>query len=355
MGLATLGNIAIYLPLCDGNGRQVAGGMAEELLYESIRYGYSNLDDYWNKSKENRPKKRKYRYETRFSPPEFVIALDELIVREGVEILFDATFSEPVMDNKRCKGVLVETKLGRKYYEASAFVDATGDGDLFIRAGADYQYGKNWLAIWAYSVSSESIQKAIEKNEIMNAINLEIIGKPENATDEEEVYDLHNKVFGLNNITQFILESRQMLKNKVLDQDNKKQKTLVNLPCMPLLRTTCRLIGSYTLTEADLFKTFDDSIGVIGDWRKPNDIYEIPYRSIISPKLDNIFVAGRCISSSGNAWEVTRVIPTAAITGEAAGIAAAEAVKSKKKAQKLNVSNIQKCIQDKSGRIHFSQ
>ena len=44
-GLATLGFIAIYLPLCDGRGKKVTGGIAEELLHLSIKYGVNSSGD----------------------------------------------------------------------------------------------------------------------------------------------------------------------------------------------------------------------------------------------------------------------------------------------------------------------
>lgn len=344
-GLATLGNIAFYLPLCDGNGHQVAGGLAEELLYESIRYGYGDLDDSWNIKLEKRPEEHCKRYKTIFSPPGFVIALDELIVREGIDLIFDAVFSEPVMEDKRCKGVIIETKMGRHYYEASAFVDATGDGDLIIRAGADYYFEKNWLSCWAYSISLDSAKEAVNKQDVKYAIKLETQGEMHSGVNPKD------RVYMLNDITKFILESRKMLNRDILS-DNKK-KAYVNLSGIPQFRTTCRLVGFYNLTELDFNKRFDDSIGAIGDWRKPRNVCEIPFRSLISPKLDNIFAAGRCISSAGEAWELTRVIPACAITGQAAGISASELVKSRKTICQLNVSNIQKTIEQANGIIHF--
>ena len=48
--LATLGLIAVYLPLCDGKGRKLIGGISEELLLDSIKYGYSNLADEWKQN-----------------------------------------------------------------------------------------------------------------------------------------------------------------------------------------------------------------------------------------------------------------------------------------------------------------
>ena len=38
-GLATLGLIVVYLPLCDGEGVQMSGGLAEELLHTALKYG----------------------------------------------------------------------------------------------------------------------------------------------------------------------------------------------------------------------------------------------------------------------------------------------------------------------------
>ena len=46
-GLATMGLVAIYLPLCDGEGRQVLGGIAEELLHLSLKYGPGQIPEPW--------------------------------------------------------------------------------------------------------------------------------------------------------------------------------------------------------------------------------------------------------------------------------------------------------------------
>ena len=53
-GLATLGFIAIYLPLCDGRGRKVSAGISEELLRLSIKYGYNDLPSEWSRWKRRR-------------------------------------------------------------------------------------------------------------------------------------------------------------------------------------------------------------------------------------------------------------------------------------------------------------
>ena len=74
-------------------------------------------------------------------------------------------------------------------------------------------------------------------------------------------------------------------------------------------------------------RRFPDSIGLVGDWRVAGPVWEIPYRTLIPETIGGLLVAGRCISAAGDAWEVTRVIPAAALTGQAAGVGAVLAVK----------------------------
>ena len=55
-------------------------------------------------------------------------------------------------------------------------------------------------------------------------------------------------------------------------------------------------------------------------------VYETPYGSLLPEKVRGVLACGRCMSADGDAWESFRVIPAAAMTGEAAGTAAALAV-----------------------------
>ena len=134
-GLATLGFIAYYLPLCDGKGKKVSGGIAEELLHLSIQYGYGTLAPEWIDGSGVGTNRR---YSTIFSPPEFIFALDELMMSEKVELLFDTVFCKPVMEEGTCQAVIVENKTGRTAYRAKMFIDASGDADLLHRAGPNF-------------------------------------------------------------------------------------------------------------------------------------------------------------------------------------------------------------------------
>ena len=65
------------------------------------------------------------------------------------------------------------------------------------------------------------------------------------------------------------------------------------------------------------------SIGMISNWRKPGPVYELPFDILQGTRVPNLYAAGRCVSVTDAMWDLTRVIPACAVTGEAAGLAAA--------------------------------
>ena len=92
---------------------------------------------------------------------------------------------------------------------------------------------------------------------------------------------------------------------------------------VPQFRMTRRIAGEYTMTLADEHKDCEDSVGLFSNWRRPGPVYALPFSSLYSKKVKNLITAGRCISCDDGMWEIARVIPVCAVSGEAAGIAAA--------------------------------
>jgi hypothetical protein len=62
---------------------------------------------------------------------------------------------------------------------------------------------------------------------------------------------------------------------------------------------------------------------MVSDWRKRGPVYEVPFSSLYSSKVKNLITAGRCTSATDSMWDIMRVIPCCAVTGQAAGTAAA--------------------------------
>jgi hypothetical protein len=106
------------------------------------------------------------------------------------------------------------------------------------------------------------------------------------------------------------------------------------------IRESRRIVGEYTLTAADVLeaRTFPDAVarsaypidihnptgsGTTTHRLPPGASYEIPYRCMIPLEIDDLIVAGRCISTTHEALASTRLTPTVMTLGQAAGTAAA--------------------------------
>jgi hypothetical protein len=348
-GLATLGFIAIYLPLCDGRGRKVSAGISEELLRLSIKYGYNDLPPEW---RDGRGVGASRRYSTMFSPPEFIYALDELMAAEGVHIMFDTLFCKPVMNGDRCEAVIVENKGGRMAYRAKAFVDSTGDADLFFRAGTKCTEEENYLAYWFYRTDLRLMQKAVKSGEVKDGISLEWRGSFLNDGSYTLGGEKEYKGTDAAHITRFILNARKVLKEEIA-RNVEAKGAIIALPGMAQYRRTRHIDGVYCLEEADAMKSFADSIGCVGHWMKPGIVYEIPYRSLVAADIANVLASGRIIAASGDAWEATRVIPPAAVTGQAAGVAAALTIRKACAAADLPVAELQEELRRAGVLLHY--
>jgi hypothetical protein len=106
------------------------------------------------------------------------------------------------------------------------------------------------------------------------------------------------------------------------------------------------------MDTSDDHKYFEDSIGMVSNWRKAGPIYEVPYRALIGD-LKNVIAAGRCVSNTDAMWDIMRVIPCCAVTGEAAGIAAAQSIDSGSGLDKLSLEPLQRAMEKGGNRIHF--
>ncbi len=175
-GLATSGHVCIYLPIDDGVGNRVYGGMAHTLLHTCIKYSYDNLPDCWRDGAavvENPTG----RYRTNFNIPAAVLALDELVQDEGIDVVFDTVFCAPIMDGKTVKGVIVENKSGRTAYMAKMFIDATGDSDVLFRAGADCETNeRNIVSSWTQEFDWETVQQGIAAGDMVQTLPLRWFG-----------------------------------------------------------------------------------------------------------------------------------------------------------------------------------
>ena len=346
-GLATLGLVAIYLPLCDGKGKQVSFGIAEELLKLSTKYGLSTIPKGWQEGTGD----VKNRYATNFSPAAFAIAIDELLENEGVDVNYDTVVCKPVMEAGRCTHLVVENKSGRFAYGCGAVVDASGDGDIFARAGAKYEKGENGLTYWSYTVDKELLARGMDAERVMLDDWLDMGGADEYGDCAPQAYSKYDGTDD-RQITRFLLDGRRQMRKEIYADGARTDRVIVTLPGMAQMRTTRRIIGAVTIDSQDYNRQFPDSVGCVGDWRQSGMVWQIPYRTLYCSEFENLYAAGRCISATNDAWQATRVIPGAAVSGQAAGTAAALLCREKQTAASLPIALLQQTLEKQGVLLH---
>lgn len=319
-GLATAGLVVIYLPLCDGRGRRLISGISEEMLWASIEHGYDNLPDIWR----GRPQQAAgtQRYRTVFNGPLFAMQLDRLLTSSGARVLLDTRVCAVMREGARVTHVIVENADGRGAIPCGAVVDATGDAVIFSRMGARTVDGPNYVSCWAYETSLERVRAAAHSGRVEDAIGLYTGGADCNGKRQPHGVSVLTGVSAAQT-TQMAMWSRREAFAHLTGQP-RGSMAFTALPGMPQFRTTRRIAGDSALDFAARGRRCDTSIGCCGDWRSAGAAFEIPYGALTSPDAANVLAAGRIIACADReAWEVARVIPVAAQTGEAAGIAAA--------------------------------
>ncbi|MBP3683754.1 MAG: FAD-dependent oxidoreductase [Oscillospiraceae bacterium] len=305
-GLGTLGLVVDYLPLCDGQGTQLVGGIAEELMLGVSRYDGSAPPLCWKPGQIG--DRAAQRYMLTYQPAAMELYLEELLLEAGVTLFYDTRFCDVVRQKNRLEGLIVENKSGRAVVAGSMFIDASGDADVCVVAGEEiFESGQNVCAWWFYSHK--------EGRNILNrrSENFYTIKKGSRTYKVSDHAD----------VTALSVDSRKKIRQYLLEQ----QEQPLLLSAVPQFRMTRRVVGRETVGQEDDGRWMDSCIGMTGDWRKAGPRFCIPYGSICPVKTKNLLVAGRCISTTESGWDIMRVIPVCAVTGQAAGTAAAMAAK----------------------------
>ncbi|NMB96087.1 MAG: FAD-dependent oxidoreductase, partial [Clostridiaceae bacterium] len=158
-GLATLGLIVIYLPLCDGDGVKMSSGIAEELLKLSLKYGPGEIPEVWARENATEAERADVRYRVQYNAASFMIAAEELLLSEGVKIYYDARISDVEREKGNVAGVIIETKTGKQLVSGNAFIDATGDADVCWLAGEDtVDDSTNRRTGWYFSYDGKEVK-----------------------------------------------------------------------------------------------------------------------------------------------------------------------------------------------------
>ena len=326
-GLGTLGLVTIYLPLCDGMGHQVIYGIGEELLRLSIRRGWQ--DKYpapWLEG-GSPEEKAKIRFEVQYNPHLFAIDAEQLLLDAGVTILYDTRIVDVEQENGFLRQVRAYNKGGETVIRPKMAVDATGDADLFrmMEGPTAVHEAGNPLAAWYYFTGKDGLRlKMLGAADIPGQTTASLVNRRFSGLD------------GAENSEMVIQSHRQILNDVLQRRETDPSLEPVTIPGIMQIRMTSRLDGAYTLDEEEDHHSF----GCLHN----------------AAKCPNLLAAGRCISVTDDMWDISRVIPTCAVTGEAAGTAAAlAAALPEESLAALSADALQETLQKNGVRLHMTE
>lgn len=332
-GLATSGLIYVYLPLCDGNGTQLTAGLSEEMIRRCTEYGPFDIPELWGGPERGYPGIGGKRFQCCFSPAGFSLTLDKMLEEAHVDLWLDTVVIDTHKEENRLSSVTVANSSGSIRIDGKCFVDATGGAFVAQLAGCKVHRTNNFITPWFLEMSDNP-----SHFHFTEALHIQCAGalRPE--------YEVPDCTTG-RKVTDMVRRTWRMIRERydALPEDGIKTNYPVHLPVMPQLRKSkiAHIDARYHLQDEDHERHFHDSIGIAADWRRPDAGWETPYRALVPKDIDGLLAAGRCIGTSGDAWEIYRVIPPAAMTGEAAGTAAALSIKSGKQPHELDVRLLQ--------------
>jgi ribulose 1,5-bisphosphate synthetase/thiazole synthase len=283
--------------------------------------------------------------------------LDQMIREAGVKMLYHTWASNVIMEGNLIKGVFVESKSGRMAILAKVVIDCTGDGDIFHLAGDNYDVMNYAIGLVHRLGNTDRINSQKPGYQKMN------IGGPTPVPGVSWVnmWGKENQnALDIMNLSQLQMDYRKEIwesVQKIRKIPGHEEVFLLDTASQLGVRMSRILEGEYRLTLEDTmtYKSFKDVIGISGAWTtmlfkgkkiaaSERPLWQIPYRSLLPVKTDNLLVAGRCFCFERELVEDARIIGTCLVTGHGAGAAAGLAVKQKETVRNIDVEKLKQLL-----------
>ncbi|WP_119678026.1 FAD-dependent oxidoreductase [Indioceanicola profundi] len=318
-------------------------------------------------------------YTVPFDPETYKAVALEAVDAAGARVLLHAFATGPLGPRCKPEGVVYEGKAGPYVIKARAIVDGSGDGDIAAKAGADYHVGREgdglvqpmtlMFRIGDFDRDAFADYVRDHPDQWRGVHGLwDLVRQATEAGDltmpREDILFFatpHPRELSVNctrvtgglatnvlDISRAEIEARRQMREimafLVKYVPGFKDAYVIQAGVNIGVRETRRIVGDYTLTAEDVLGAakFPDAIarasypvdihnptgkGTVLKRLPPGEWYEVPYRCLLPKGVDNLLVAGRSISGTHEAHSSYRVTPTAVATGQAAGVAAALAVR----------------------------
>lgn len=296
------------------------------------------------------------------------IVYEEMVLEAGADLLYYSQVPAVKVVGNSIKSVTICNKAGLNEVETKLVIDATGDLDIAASAGEEYElagtdghpvqslttifYMANVDNEKAFALSQAERTRIMQVASESGRYQLTRIGGSIHPTPHSGF--IHANLTRIPNVnatdpdalTKAEIEGRRQVQEYVRFLINEypgfEQAYLAATACTVGVRETRRLKGEYILTGTDIKggAKFEDAIACCSapiedhhagkdvDWEflRAGEYYQIPYRSLLPRKTDNLLVAGRCLSATHEGQASARNSAQCMAMGEAVGVAAALAL-----------------------------
>lgn len=387
-GMATGGLVIQLLLMSDGTGEQLIAGLCQEWIDRLDVVGgvlCPKKNELGSSDKDVVDRWRhvlfvvvggKVRLTATVDPEWLKCILNDMVEEAGVKLFLHSWGTEAIVEDKEVKGVIFNSKSGRMAVLGKVIIDGTGDGDIMASAGVEYEdaldsrlRAAHLSLVWRFgNVDFNRYCDFMEINpQKFNELTQECIKQTGGirvlpiASTREDVVWFNNWVPGLSATNVEHLTSIEVNMRKVMRKVyNFYKRHMPGFEKCFILDTASqigtrggrRMIGEYVYTKQDLRSGLihEDTIAVCpltmnAPFDDPPSNYSprgyIPYRSLVPREVDGLLVACRAFSSDQIANDAFNWIPHCIAFGEAAGTAAALAVKSGVKPRNINYRELQ--------------
>ncbi|MDI6782499.1 MAG: FAD-dependent oxidoreductase [bacterium] len=304
-----------------------------------------------------------------------------------VELLLHSLVIGIHVEKNKITSIVIVNKSGEQTLSGDIFIDCTGDGDIAAFSGAPFEVGRKQNGLTQPPTLMFQVGDVARRE---NRIKLRLHDfRAENVDWESLPPTGHILFFRLPRPGEYTINATGVTKFNPLDtwELTRAEKTtrqqvisllkfmreyvpgckdikLLSTASQIGIRESRRIIGEYMLTAEDILnaKKFPDGIArgafpidihnptgegtSIFQGLECGEYYDIPYRCLLPKEVDNLLVAGRCISSTHEAQGSIRVMATCFATGEAAGTAAALAFSKKQSPEVLSLESLRQQLQE---------
>lgn len=376
-GLAAGGMVLVLDDFVDGAEEITVRGLAQEMVERMERIGLAVYpppgdrlfsEEMWRKWARwglfdiyQSGRMKHIVYAVAFDPDGWKRVSNDLAEEEGINLRLHSWYAAPLMEGETITGVVCRTKTGLQAVRAQVVVDASGDADVAATAGAPYIDG-SYMVTTVFRLGNVDTEAAErfewesprECHEVNRAARRLLGGSWAHWWLKTPLPGVvwcncphMNGYDGLTveSLTAADREGRKRIA-QVVDYARGhypgfEKAVVIDVAPQIGVRQSRLIQGDYVVTKEDVTERvhFPDSVA-------RGRGYYTPYRAMLPQKVENLLVAGRHYSATPDAQKMSREIPPCMAMGEAAGVAAAQAVDRGTTVREVDVAAVQRRLRE---------